>query len=90
LVRVAARFTKTLYLVRYQQLIPPPDLVLSVSYSEQETSVAAQHNRLIAARHWNALRPFLTHLTPTPEVVCAERRFRQHRKPTVLHEKNAD
>jgi hypothetical protein len=25
-----------------------------------------------------------------PEVVCAERRFRQHRKPTVLHEKNAD
>jgi len=59
-------------------------------HSEQETSVAAQHNRLIAARHWNALRPFLTHLTPTPEVVCAERRFRQHRKPTVLHEKNAD
>lgn len=46
MVRVAARFTKTLYLVRYQQLIPPPDLVLSVIHSEQETSVAAQHNRL--------------------------------------------
>jgi len=53
--------------------------------SKQETSSRRRPNWPHIAGHWSALQPFLTHLTPTARVVCAERRFRMPRKPTVLH-----